>query len=336
MNSAASHLWLFSVLRCALFGVCLLSSATVSADWYYERWEAMGTEITLQMYALDDVEAKQALNAVKEEFARLDKLLSVYVADSEVSLLNRNAADAKVTVSTELFRLLEKALGYSAMTLGAFDITYASVGYLYDLRSRYSPPDWQVNTLKESINYRLVKLDSTENSVRFLAPRVRVDLGGIAKGYAVDQAANILIGRGILDATISAGGDSRVIGRKNGRPWMVGVKHPRQADQHALVLPLENTAVSTSGDYERFYIDENGERQHHILSPVTGRPTKGVQSVTILGERAIDTDALSTAVFVMGLPDGLNLVNALEGYDAIIIDESLKLHYTNGLQAPDL
>lgn len=336
MNSVGSDLVLFSVLRRALLGLCLLSSATVSADWYYERWESMGTEIALQMYALDDAEAKQALSAVKEEFARLDKLLSVYVADSEVSLLNRNAADTKVTVSAELFSLLEKALGYSAMSLGAFDITYASVGHLYDLRGRYSPPDWQVNTLKDSINYRLVKLDSAENSVRFLSPGVKVDLGGIAKGYAVDRAAGIIIAQGILDATISAGGDSRVIGRKNGRPWMVGIKHPRQADQHALVLPLENTAVSTSGDYERFYIDESGERQHHILAPGTGRPTKGIQSVTILGERATDTDALSTAVFVMGLPDGLNLINALEGYDAIIIDESLKIHYTNGLQAPGL
>jgi thiamine biosynthesis lipoprotein len=164
---------------------------------------------------------------------------------------------------------------------------------------------------------------------------VRLDLGGIAKGYAVDRGIDILKSFGIRHARLSAGGDMRLLGDKQGKPWIVGVRDPRSEDRNALVMPLSDVAVSTSGDYERFFFDDAGKRVHHILSPATGKPAKGVQSVTILGPDALTTDGLSTAVFVLGSAKGLELINRLDGIDAVIIDELRQVHYSDGLMPPE-
>jgi len=185
------------------------------------------------------------------------------------------------------------------------------------------------------VNYRSVVLDPSANTVRFLNEGVRLDLGGIAKGYAVDRGIDILKSFGIRQARLSAGGDLRLLGDKRGKPWIVGIRDPRSESRNAMVLPLTDVAVSTSGDYERFFFDDNNERVHHILSPATGKPVKGVQSVTILGDDSITTDGLSTAVFVLGAAKGLEMVNRLKGIDAVIIDEQRQVHYSDGLVAPE-
>ena len=169
--------------------------------------------------------------------------------------------------------------------------------------------------------------------MRFNKPGLMLDLGGIAKGYAVDQGVRVLQQAGIRHARLSAGGDMRLLGDRRGRPWMVGVRDPRHEDKQAVVIPLSDTAISTSGDYERFFIDDRGQRVHHILSPSTGRPAGEVQSVTIVGDDAMTTDGLSTAVFVLGASKGLELINELEGIDAVIIDENRRMHYSQGLMS---
>ena len=171
----------------------------------------------------------------------------------------------------------------------------------------------------DAIDYRYIRIDWASGTVRFDHPGVYVDLGGIAKGHAVDRAIAILQARGITDAMVAAGGDSRIIGDRRGQPWTVGVKDPRKQDTMAVLLPLTDTAVSTSGDYER-YFERDGVRYHHILNPATGESASAVQSVTILGPETTFTDALSTSVFVLGPAEGMELVNRLPGIDAIIID----------------
>jgi len=163
---------------------------------------------------------------------------------------------------------------------------------------------------------------------------VRIDLGGIAKGHAVDQGIEILRQCGIQSALLSAGGDSRILGDKRGQAWMTGIRHPRQKDKFIVAIPLSNTAISTSGDYERFFI-EDGVRYHHILNPASGEPAQKSRSVTVLGPDATTTDALSTALFVMGPAQALSLVETLSGIDAIIIDAGGKIHYSRGLQPPE-
>jgi thiamine biosynthesis lipoprotein len=167
-------------------------------------------------------------------------------------------------------------------------------------------------------------------TIFFNAANVRIDLGGIAKGYAVDNGIQILKEQGVTNALVTAGGDTRLLGDRRGRDWVVGIRDPRDKAKQAVLLPLSNTAMSTSGDYER-YFEDNGKRYHHILSPKTGKSATGVQSVSIISNSSTANDALSTAVFVLGVNAGLDLINQLEGVDAIIMDEHRKLHYSHAL-----
>ena len=163
---------------------------------------------------------------------------------------------------------------------------------------------------------------------------MRIDLGGFAKGYAVDNATRILRALGIRHAMVSAGGDSRVIGDKRGRPWTIGIRDPRGgAADVVAVLPLEDTSISTSGDYER-YFDAGGERFHHLIDPATGRSPASVRSVTVLAEDGLTSEALSKAVFVLGTARGLALIDSFPGVDAIVVDAAGALHYSAGLVSP--
>ena len=162
---------------------------------------------------------------------------------------------------------------------------------------------------------------------------MRIDLGGFAKGHAVDNAAAILREHGVRHAMVSAGGDSRVIGDRCGRPWTIGVRDPRRAGEMAAVLPLEDVSISTSGDYER-YFDADGTRFHHLIDPATGRSPTGVHSVTILAPDGITAEALSKTVFVLGVEQGLRFIESQPEVDAVVVDAAGALHYSTGLQAP--
>lgn len=316
----------------------LLLAGVANAAWHGDNQNIMGTKVSVALYLEDEVKAEQAVAAVMAEMRRIDASFSPYIETSELSRVNRLApkasASAPLAISAELSYLIDKSLYYSRISEGTFDITFASLARYYDYRKKLSPSEQQREELLPVINYRLVHLDKTRNTLWFGHPKVYIDLGGIAKGYAVDRAIEVVRGYGVRHASVTAGGDSRVIGDKLGRPWLVGIKNPR-ADKVAITLPLENVAVSTSGDYERYFIDSKGERVHHIINPRTGKSaTGGVTSVTILGPEGIDTDALSTTVFILGAEKGLALINSLPGYDAVIITEEGKVRYSQGMAAP--
>lgn len=313
----------------------LLVSPPAHTEWVSVSGTAMTTAIDMELWAEDPARAEKAGSAVLALFDRIDRQMSRYREDSELSRVNREAAGGPVEVSDSLFTVLQQSLRISELSRGAFDISFGSVGYLYDFRAKRQPSDEEIAAGLERVNYQSVVLDPSANTVRFLHEGVRLDLGGIAKGYAVDRGIDILKSFGIRHARLSAGGDLRLLGDKRGKPWIVGIRDPRSETRNALVLPLSDVAVSTSGDYERFFFDDNNQRIHHILSPATGKPVQGVQSVTILGDDAMTTDGLSTAVFVLGAAQGLEMINRLEGIDAIIIDEQRQVHYSEGLMAPE-
>lgn len=317
---------------CTVFaGLVLCALAAVAqAGWHQDTQTIMTTRVHVEFYVEDDSRAPALLEAVMAEMHRIDHALSSYKADSELSKLNREAANGWVTVSDELMDLLTKSHQVSQLTGGAFDVTYASVGRYYDYRKGLAPdPDTIQNAVK-AIDYRYIERDVDNNRVRYKRPEVYVALGGIAKGHAVDRGIQILEQAGITQASVAAGGDSRIIGDRRGQPWMVGIQHPRQTDKMSAVLPLVDTAVSTSGDYER-YFEKDGVRYHHILDPSTGRSATGAWSVTVLGPEATLTDALSTSVFVLGPERGLALINNLPGIDAIIIDPDGQLQFSADL-----
>jgi FAD:protein FMN transferase len=318
--------------------VWLLLAINAQAAWHGDTQSIMGTRITASLWLEDAAAAEAALAAVMAEMRRIDEHFSPYIETSELSRANRLAAKANaqqpLKISPELTLIIDKALYYSRLSEGAFDITFASLGRYYDYRAKLSPSEQQREALLPAINYRLVHLDKTRRELWYERPQVYIDLGGIAKGYAVDRALALLSARGVQHASVSAGGDSRVMGDKLGRPWMVGIKNPRAEDAVAITLPLENVAISTSGDYERYFINDAGERVHHIINPRTGKSTQGVNSVSIIGPLGFDTDPLSTTVFVLGPEKGLALINRLPGFDAVIITSAGKVLYSEGLASP--
>ncbi len=318
-------------------GLLLALSLDAQAKWHGDNQDIMGTKVSVTLWHDDENIAEAAVQAVMAEMRRIDAHFSPYIETSELYKVNQLAPKANarnpLLISPELAFIIDKSLYYSRVSDGAFDITFASLARYYDYRKKLTPSEQQREELLPAINYKLIHLDEDNDTVWFEHPKVYIDLGGIAKGYAVDNAIAILKARGITHASVSAGGDSRVLGDKKGRPWLVGIKNPR-ADKVAITLPLENTSVSTSGDYERYFVDEHGERVHHIINPRTGKSAQGVNSVTILGPLGIDTDALSTTVFVMGPERGLALINRLPGFDAVIITTQGKVLYSNGLTPP--
>ena len=260
--------------------------------------------------------------------------MSPYKEQSDLSRINQQAFSSPVKTTPEIYRIIKTSLQYSEMTEGAFDITFSSVGYLYDYREHKRPDKTAIAANLSGINFRHLMLNDQEHSVGFQSKGMRIDLGGIAKGYAVDNAIKILKTAGVINAYVSAGGDSFALGDRKGRPWFIAIKHPRNANQVLLSIPLENLAVSTSGDYER-YFDEDGVRYHHIINPKTGDSARESQSVTILANDSITADALSTSVFILGPQKGLKLINSLSGISAVIADKDGKVHYSDDLVNPN-
>ena len=294
----------------------------------------MGTAIRAELWCDDVAAAAAAAHAVMAEMHRIDRAMSPHKADSELSRINRDAGRGAVSLSAEMTTLLARAAAFSALTQGAFDITYAAAGQLYDYRARVHPDGDALAQAQAAVGWRHLELDERAGTVRFLKPGMRIDLGGFAKGHAVDNAAALLVRRGIRHAMVSAGGDSRVVGDRRGRPWMIGVRHPRRAENEVVaMLPLEDASVSTSGDYERCF-DEGGTRFHHLIDPATGRSPQGVHSVTVIADDGLTSEALSKAVFVLGVERGLALVEAQRGVDAVIVDAAGALHCSSGLAAP--
>jgi thiamine biosynthesis lipoprotein len=314
----------------ALLLCMLVYSGSSYAKWFEGNQGIMGTNIHVELWSESAQQGKYAIQAVMDEMQRINQLMSPYIESSELSQLNSRGSDNSVAVSKELFELIALSVELSKETDGAFDITFASVGYLYNYRERQKPEQGQIDNLLKAINFRHIKFDVNDHSIFFAHSNVKIDLGGIAKGHAVDNSIDILKQLGIKHALVTAGGDTKLLGDRLGKPWMVGIRDPRNKDKQAVVLPLADTALSTSGDYER-YFEQDGKRFHHILSPQTGTSAYEVQSVSIIGQRSTLNDALSTAVFVLGVQKGMDLLNRTPGYDGIIVDNQRKMHYTNDL-----
>ncbi len=313
----------------------LLLSAPMhaTADWLGDARPMMGTEVSVYLWSDDPEAGQSALEDVFAEAVRIDHLMSTYRDDSEISKINRRAAEADVAIGDELLQIIQRSLDISVLTDGAFDITYESVGQHYDFRAAQRPDEKTVQAGAKNIDYRNVQLDQSAGSVRFLKVGTRINLGGIAKGYVVERGVQILQRHGVQHAIVTAGGDSRLLGDRRGRPWMVGVRDPRNDGEVAVTLPLQDEAISTSGDYERFF-DEDGVRYHHILKPSTGKPASGVHSATVIGPDAVISDALSTSVFVMGVDRGLRLIGTLPDYESVVIDANGRVYFSDGLQQP--
>jgi len=310
--------------------------APARAEWIYREAPIMGTRCEVELWADDHAKGEVAIDRVFDLFRRFDARRSTFKPTSEVSYVNTHASQAPVRVSAELYDLTKTALEYSVITHGAFDITYASVGYLYDYHRHIHPNAAAIAADLPDIGYRHVHLDPKARTIYFDKPGVRIDFGGL-KGYVVDRGAEQLQAAGFTHFRVNAGGDTRIVGDRFGRPWVIGISDPDDPydSKDTLVkIPLEDEAVSTSGDYERYFF-ENGKRYYHILDPRTGKSPRGVRSVTIIGPTATRTDALTKSVFVLGVKEGLAFIDTLSDVDAIAITPDKRIWYSKGLERPN-
>jgi FAD:protein FMN transferase len=322
----------FRIITAIVLGIAsLMATPPTLAEWYSREEAIMGTSVRVELWHDDATAAREAMSAVMDEMHRIDASMSPYKPDSELSRINREAGQKPVPISQEMFDLIMRSIEFSKLSGGAFDITFSSVGYLYDYPEHVKPTDEQIANALPGINYRHLQLDPKTRTLHYTRTGVRIDLGGIAKGYAVDNCIAILKGRGITNAIVTAGGDSRLLGDRRGRPWNVGIRDPRRRWEVAAVLPLADVAISTSGDYER-YFEEDGVRYHHIINPRTGKSATGVRSVTVIGPNGVTTEGLTKSVFVKGPKEGMRLIESLKGVDALIIDDAGRMLYSPGLR----
>lgn len=280
--------------------------------------------------------AAEALQAVRNEAVRLEKLLSRYVPGSDISRVNGSAGRKEERLRRDTFELLSRAVEFSICSHGLFD---ATIGPLVDLwkgcRDSDEPPeDSRIKQILPLVDYTGLILDPGKKSARLKETGQSIDLGGIGKGYADDKFLEVFKKYGISSAYSNIGGNVAALGAKpDGSPWKVGIRHPRQQNSLIGLVAVTDKAVVTSGDYQRYFIGNTGKRFHHILDPSTGYPAEaGLISVTVIADSSMDADALSTILFIAGKEKGLELLGNFPGAEAILVDTNLQVRVTYGLK----
>jgi FAD:protein FMN transferase len=302
-------------------------------DRMYKRvFKALGTVNSISVPAIADNEGVYA--AVKRVMD-IDDMMSAFKPDSEIYRINESAGMDFVEVSEGTMQLLKRSRYFSEISEGAFDITAAPLVNLWGIgkKSRYIPEEDKIRQAKSLVGYRGMILDEANRRVMLARRGQSVGLGGIAKGYAADEVRRVLREHGIKNALINLGGNIWAMGKRNAdEPWRIGVQDPLEPTGNAMGhLLIENETVVTSGSYEQCFF-KNGVRFHHILDPRSGRPAAtGLLSVTVIGNCSMDMDALTTAVFVLGLTKGMRLLRRLD-VRAIFVDTAREVFVTNCLQ----
>lgn len=299
---------------------------------YKETQFLMDTIIEITAYGPN---SEDAVKAAFKEFARLHEITNNFDDNSQVSMISRMSGKQKVAVDPDLIKMLKRGNELSELVGGTFDV---SIGPLTDLwgigrKGDFVPTDEEINKVLPLVNYHLVDVDEDNNTVYLQKTGMKLDLGGIAKGYATDKAIEILKAQGITSALVNAGGDIRVIGNKpDGTPWRIGVQHPRNSDGIIAKMPLTDwDTMESSGDYQRF-ITKEGIRYSHILDPRTGKQPRSVTSVTMVMNNSTDGDVLSTALFIVGVEQGLEILKSFPGVEAIWVTTDGKVVTSPGLQ----
>jgi thiamine biosynthesis lipoprotein len=293
----------------------------------------LGTIVEVKIYEqVDEKVFDEVFNILND----IENKMSINIETSEVSKINKNAGVNSVKVSEETFHVIDKGKYYSAISDGFFDISIGPVVKLWGIGTENPqiPSNEQLKDSLGKVDYRNIELDSSNHSVKLTKKGMIVDLGGIAKGYAADRIAEYLRSNNIDSAIINLGGNVYALGAKpNSSPWKIGIQDPvKPRGTYLGILEVKSKSVVSSGVYER-YFEHNGKRYHHILNPFTGYPVENsLMSITIVSDKSIDGDGLSTAVFSLGLKKGFELIDSLKGIEAIFIDKNKKVYITRGLK----
>ncbi len=293
----------------------------------------MGTRFEITVVAPNEEIGYINIDEAVSEIERVEKIISSWDKDSETSLINKNAGVKPVKVSQELFNLIERSIKISEITDGAFDITYASMDEIwrFDGTMDKVPSEQSIRKSVSKVGYKKIQLDHDNQTVFLPEKGMHIGFGGIGKGYAADRAKDLLVSKDVKGGIINASGDLTTWGTKvTGEKWLVGIANPLSKEKVFSWLPIIESSVATSGNYEK-YIVLDGEKYSHIIDPRTGYPTRGVNSVSIFAKQAELCDALATAVFTMGRDVGLHMINQIDGVEAVVIDAENKVHKSSGI-----
>ncbi|MBN1628004.1 MAG: FAD:protein FMN transferase [Deltaproteobacteria bacterium] len=317
-------------IRILLIITFLLSATNITADDSFQRVQRtekmMDTYFTITVYSDNPDTAEGAITEAFNKIKEIEYGLNLYNGDSELSRLNRKKI--LKSPSDDIRKNIERALYFSNLTNGAFDITVQPILDLYNrafMEKGVAPAGETIKRELKRVDYRSVLVK--EDSITIGDDQV-ITLGGIAKGYAVEEAVKILRRHNIAIALIDAGGNMRALGKKPEGVWNIAIEDPRDMSNYITIIPLNNMAVSTSGDYERYF--DNNREYHHIINPKTGYSATELISATVVTDNAFDADALSTAVFVLGKEKGLKLIESMPGVEGLIITREREILRSSG------
>lgn len=315
--------------------ICLLFAQVCASQQTYERTvKLMGSRFDLTVVADDQTLANTYIDLAITEIERIENLISSWDNNSQTSAVNDQAGIRAVQVDSELMELIERALGLSQLTDGAFDISYASMDKIwsFDGSMEVMPTSEAIQQSVARVGYENIVLDKNKNTVFLKNTGMKIGFGAIGKGYAADRAKQLLISKGVTAGIINASGDMNTWGHQpDGSPWTVAITNPLNKNKVFALLPLDNKAVVTSGNYEKF-VKFGDKRYTHIIDPRTGYPASGLISVSVFAPSAELADALATAVFVMGPEAGLNRINQLPQIECILINDQGKIVSSNNIE----
>lgn len=309
------------------------SAAPPAEQDYSQGANMMGTLIRVTVAGATKEQAGPAIDAAFAEIKRLEALLSEWLPTSDISRINAAAGDSAVHVSGETIDVIEAANAISKWSLGAFDLSWAALRgmYLFQPGQEHVPELSAVKERLKLIDYRKIVVDVEQGTVMLKKKGMALGTGGIAKGYALDKAADIIRKAGFPNFMIFGGGQIELSGTRHGRPWRVGIQHPRKNDYFGFVQAVDGS-VATAGDYEHSFI-KNGKRWHHIIDTKTGLPVPHTSSVTVIADSGLAADAIDTAIFILGAKKALKMMaSAPFKADAIIVDSDMRIHMTPGMQ----
>lgn len=304
--------------------IILFSLGCLAQQPYKRTLKLMGSSFDITVVAKNSIEANIHIDTAVAEIRRIEKLISSWDKNSQTSKINKNAGIKPVVVDNELFQLIKRALKISKLTNGAFDISYASMDkvWFFDGSMTQMPTEDVIKKSVEKVGYQNIILNEENHSVFLKLSGMKIGFGAIGKGYAADKAKALLQKKGVISGIINASGDLNTWGKQpNGKDWLVAIVNPLNKEKVFSWMPVFNSAVVTSGNYEK-YVKFNDVLYTHIIDPRTGYPATGILSVTIFTKTAELADALATSIFVMGVDTGLNFVNQLNGVECIIVDEN--------------
>jgi thiamine biosynthesis lipoprotein len=288
----------------------------------------LGSPFEVTLVGKDTIEINQNIHIGIAEVKRIENLISDWIPTTPISEINRNAGIKPIVVSEELYNLVERAIKIAQITDGAFDISYASMDKIwkFDGSMKEMPSETAIKESVSKIGYKNIILDKKNSSIYLKLPGMKLGLGGIGQGYIADMVTKLLKSKGVVSGIVNVSGDISTWGKQpNGNLWKIGIKNPMNKNKIFAMFPLEDSAVETSGSYEK-YVVFNGIRYSHIIDPRTGYPAQGLVSVSVFAKTTEIADALATGIFVLGKEKGMELVNKLPGISCIMVDDKGKVY----------